>query len=255
MTDEVVVRARALWSRRGATDVLCGVDLEVRRGEVVAVIGPSGSGKTTLLRALNYLTPFSQGAVEIAGTALRPGLSERRDAAQLRAVRTRVGMVLQSFHLFPHLTALGNVMEAPRQVLGLDLAAARALAEALLARVGLASHAGALPHTLSGGQQQRVAIARALAMEPVVLLLDEPTSALDPALVGEVLAVVAEVAAAGQTMVIVTHEMAFARRVANRVVVLAGGHFVESGPPAEVLERPRAAETRALLGVCLPIRR
>jgi len=248
MTDEVVVRARAVVTRRGDTDVLRGVDLEVRRGEVLAVIGPSGSGKTTLLRALNYLTPFSDGAVEIAGTALRPGLSERRDAALLRAVRTRVGMVFQSFHLFPHLSALGNVMEAPRQVLGLDAGAARARAQSLLARVGLASHAGAFPHTLSGGQQQRVAIARALAMEPVVLLLDEPTSALDPALVGEVLAVVAEVAAAGQTMVIVTHEMAFARRVANRVVVLAAGRIVESGTPADVLERPRAPETRTLLG-------
>ena len=198
-----VVTARGLHTRRGATEVLRGIDLEVRGGEMVAVVGPSGSGKTTLLRALNYLTPFTAGEVEIAGHALRPGMSERADAEALRAVRTRVG---------------------------------------------LAEHAGAYPQTLSGGQQQRVAIARALAMEPVVMLFDEPTSALDPRLVGEVLAVVGDLAAAGQTMVIVTHEMAFARRVANRVAVLVAGRIVESGTAEEVLERPKAAETRALLG-------
>jgi polar amino acid transport system ATP-binding protein len=247
--DGVVLRVRDLSTRRGTSAVLHDVDLEVRRGEVVAVIGASGSGKTTLLRAFNYLTPFSGGEVEIAGFRLVPGMSERRDASLLRAVRTRVGMVFQSFHLFPHLTALGNVMEAPMRVLGLAVEEARVRAAALLARVGLASHAEAMPHTLSGGQQQRVAIARALAMEPLVLLLDEPTSALDPRLVGEVLAVVGEVAAAGQTMVVVTHEIGFARRVASRVVVLAGGRIVESGPPAEVLDRPRVADTRALLGV------
>ncbi len=157
-------------------------------------------------------------------------------------------MVFQSFNLFPHLSALENVTEGPRRVLGLDAAAAEARARALLARVGLAEHAGAYPQTLSGGQQQRVAIARALAMEPVVMLFDEPTSALDPRLVGEVLAVVGDLAAAGQTMVIVTHEMAFARRVANRVAVLVAGRIVESGTAEEVLERPKAAETRALLG-------
>jgi len=244
-----VVTVRGLCTRRGATEVLRGIDLEVRGGEVVAVVGPSGSGKTTLLRALNYLTPFTAGEVEIAGHALRPGMSERADAEALRAVRTRVGMVFQSFNLFPHLTALENVTEAPRRVLGLDAAAAEARARALLARVGLAEHAGAYPQTLSGGQQQRVAIARALAMEPVVMLFDEPTSALDPRLVGEVLAVVGDLAAAGQTMVIVTHEIAFARRVADRVLVLVGGRIVESGTAAAVLERPQAAETRTLLGV------
>ncbi len=249
MNGETVLCVRGLGTRLGGTEVLRGIDLDVGRGEVVAVVGASGSGKTTLLRGLNYLTPFTAGEVEIAGHRLRPGLSERIDAAHLRAVRTRVGMVFQSFHLFPHLTALANVTEAPRQVLGLAPVAAEARARTLLERVGLASHTGALPHTLSGGQQQRVAIARALAMEPLVLLLDEPTSALDPRLVGEVLAVVGDLAAAGQTMVIVTHEIAFARRVAHRVVVLAGGRIVESGPPAEVLERPRAAETRALLGL------
>ena len=244
-----VVRVRDLWTRRGATDVLRGIDLDVGRGEVVVVVGPSGSGKTTLLRALNYLTPFHAGSVEIAGHPLTPGMSERTDAHALRTVRARVGMVFQTFHLFPHLTALGNVMEAPRRVLRLAAAEAEARAHALLARVGLADHAGRYPEQLSGGQQQRVAIARALAMEPVVMLFDEPTSALDPALVGEVLAVVADLAAAGQTMLVVTHEVAFARRLASRVVVLAGGRIVETGPPAEVLERPRAPETRALLGM------
>jgi len=244
-----VVGVRGLWTRRNETDVLRGIDLEVQGGEVVAVVGPSGSGKTTLLRALNYLTPFTAGSVDIAGHVLTPGMSERADASILRAVRTRVGMVFQTFHLFPHLTALENVMEAPCRVLGLPATAAEARARALLARVGLGEHADGYPERLSGGQQQRVAIARALAMEPVVMLLDEPTSALDARLVGEVLAVVGDLAAGGQTMVVVTHEIAFARRVANRVVVLAGGRIVESGPPAEVLERPQAAETRALLGI------
>jgi polar amino acid transport system ATP-binding protein len=243
-----VVAVRGLRARRGATEVLRGIDLEVRRGEVVAILGPSGSGKTTFLRALNYLTPFSHGAVEIAGHALRPGMCERADAAALRAVRTRVGMVFQSFQLFPHLSVLGNVTEAPRRVLGLGMEDAEARARELLLRVGLTSHADAYPSTLSGGQQQRVAIARALAMEPVVLLLDEPTSALDPRLVGEVLAVIGDLAAAGQTMVIVTHELAFARRVADRAAVLVGGQIVESGTPAEVLDHPRSAETRAFLG-------
>ena len=244
-----VVTVRELWTRRNGADVLRGIDLDVRAGEVVAIVGPSGGGKTTLLRALNYLTPFTAGSVDIAGHALRPGMSERVDATALRAVRTRVGMVFQSFHLFAHLTAIENVTEAPIRVLGLRAEAARERARALLARVGLAAFADAHPSRLSGGQQQRVAIARALAMEPAVMLFDEPTSALDPRLVGEVLAVVADLAAVGQTMVVVTHEMAFARRVAHRVIVLAEGRIVESGTAEEVLERPRAAETRALLGV------
>jgi polar amino acid transport system ATP-binding protein len=246
---EPIVIVRGLRTRLGSVEVLRGIDLTVERGEVVAVVGPSGSGKTTLLRALNYLTPFSAGEVLIAGHRLQPGMSERGHAGLLRAVRTRVGMVFQNFHLFPHLTALGNITEAPRRVLGLPQAAAHARALALLERVGLASHGTAYPQTLSGGQQQRVAIARALAMEPDVLLLDEPTSALDPRLVGEVLAVIADLAAGGQTMVIVTHEMAFARRVAQRAVVLDAGLIVESGAPGDVLDRPRAAATRTLLGM------
>ncbi|MFI5398194.1 MAG: amino acid ABC transporter ATP-binding protein [Candidatus Binatia bacterium] len=243
-----VASVRALRTRLSTTEVLRGVAFTVDKGEVVAIIGPSGSGKSTLLRALNYLTPFSEGEVQIAGQQLRPGMSERADAAVLHAVRTHVGMVFQTFHLFPHLTALGNIMEAPRRVLRLPPAVARQRAQELLNRVGLAEYANAFPHTLSGGQQQRVAIARALAMEPEVLLLDEPTSALDPKLVGEVLAVVADLAASGQTMLIVTHEIGFARRVAHRVLVLADGQIVESGAPGDVLERPQAAATRAFLG-------
>ncbi len=249
MSTSPVVTVHGLHTRLGATDVLRGIDLTLERGEVVALIGASGSGKSTLLRALNYLTPFSAGEVIIAGQHLRPGMSERADAGVLRAVRTKVGMVFQSFQLFPHLTALENVMEAPRHVLRLTPAAASARAQALLARVGLANQADALPHTLSGGQQQRVAIARALAMEPDALLLDEPTSALDPQLVGEVLTVIADLAAAGQTMLIATHEIRFARRVAHRVLVLAEGRIVESGTPEAVLERTQNAATRALLAL------
>jgi polar amino acid transport system ATP-binding protein len=246
---EPIIDARGVRTHFGGVEVLRGVDLAVERGQVLAMVGASGSGKTTLLRAFNYLTPFSHGEVRIAGHRLEPGMSERTDAALLRRVRTRVGMVFQNFHLFPHLTALGNIVEAPRRVLGLEGAQAQARALALLERVGLGAYGQAYPHTLSGGQQQRVAIARALAMEPDVLLFDEPTSALDPRLVGEVLAVVADLASAGQTMVIVTHEIAFARRVAHRVVVLDAGLIVESGTPHEILVTPRAAATRALLAM------
>jgi polar amino acid transport system ATP-binding protein len=246
MTD-VVLRVRGVHTRRGETDILRGVDLEVARGEVLAVVGPSGSGKTTLLRALNYLTPFDAGEVEVAGLVLRPGMCERADAAALREVRLRVGMVFQSFHLFPHLTAIDNVAEAPRRVLGLSRGQARERARTLLRRVGLEDRAEALPHALSGGQQQRVAIARALAMEPVALLLDEPTSALDPRMTGEILAVVRALAAAGQTMVVVSHEIAFARQVARRVAVLVDGRVVEEGAVQDVLDHPRHAETRSFL--------
>jgi polar amino acid transport system ATP-binding protein len=249
MNREPIVTVHGVHTRLGDTEVLRGIDFSVTPGEVVAVVGPSGSGKTTLLRTLNYLTPFDHGEVEIAGHRLRPGMCERADAAVLRAVRVRVGMVFQSFHLFPHLTVLGNVMEAPRRVLGLDHASAHARADRLLRRVGLGRHVEVFPHALSGGQQQRVAIARALAMEPAVLLLDEPTSALDPRLVGEVLNTVAELATAGQTMIIVTHEVAFARRVAHRVLVVAGGQIIESGPAQDVLERPQTRGARALLGM------
>ncbi|MCK6554869.1 amino acid ABC transporter ATP-binding protein [Candidatus Binatia bacterium] len=242
-----MVRVRGLRTVIGGAEVVRGVDLEVGRGEVVAILGPSGAGKTTLLRGLNYLTPFTAGEVQVAGCALRPGLSERADAGLLCALRRRVGMVFQSLHLFPHLTALGNVMAAPRHVLGESLEAARAEALRLLARVGLERQAGAYPATLSGGQQQRVAIARALAVRPEVLLFDEPTSALDPGLVGEVLAVVSDLAATGLTLLIVTHHVPFARRVAHRAVVLVAGRVVEDGPAEAVLSAPASAEARALL--------
>jgi polar amino acid transport system ATP-binding protein len=249
MNDATVVRVRGLRTQLNGTEILRGVDLTVDRGQVIALVGSSGSGKTTLLRALNYLTPFTAGEVEIAGHRLRPGMTERTDAAALRALRAQVGMVFQSFHLFPHLTALGNVMEAPRRVLRLPPDVVRARAHSLLDRVGLVAQADAYPHTLSGGQQQRVAVARALAMDPVVLLLDEPTSALDPKLTGEVLAVIADLAAAGQTMLLVTHEIGFARRVAHQVTVLMAGVIVESGRPDDVLDRPRAAATRSFLAM------
>jgi len=242
------IAVRALHCRRGTTDVLRGIDLEVARGEVVAVLGTSGSGKSTLLRACNYLTPFSAGEVRVADACLLPGMSERRDARVLQAVRRRVGMVFQGFALFPHLTVLENVTEAPCRVLRRPASAAADAARRLLERVGLHDRAGAFPHQLSGGQRQRVAIARALAMEPEVLLLDEPTSSLDPALVGEVLAVIADLAASGQTMLVVTHEMGFARRVATRAIVLAEGRIAEEGSPAQILDAPRSAATRALLG-------
>ena len=237
-----MVRIRGLHKSFGSLHVLRGVDLDVNRGDVLCIIGPSGSGKSTLLRCTNLLIYPDQGDIFIEDVKV--------NSREVRPewVRQQIGMVFQQFNLFTHLTALQNVTEAPRRVLGLDAAAAEARGRALLARVGLAEHAGAYPQTLSGGQQQRVAIARALAMEPVVMLFDEPTSALDPRLVGEVLAVVGDLAAAGQTMVIVTHEIAFARRVANRVAVLVAGRIVESGTAEEVLERPKAAETRALLG-------
>jgi polar amino acid transport system ATP-binding protein len=186
--------------------------------------------------------------VRVAGERLVPGMSEGRHGRTLQAVRRRVGLVFQGFHLFPHLTVLENLTEAPRRVLGRSVHACAEDARRLLARVGLADRADAYPRQLSGGQQQRVAIARALAMEPEVLLLDEPTSSLDPALVGEVLAVIADLAASGQTMLVVTHEMGFARRVATRAIVLAEGRIAEEGVPAAVLDAPRSAATRALLG-------
>ena len=247
MTDQVIA-VRDLRLSLGGREILRGVSFAVSRGAVVAVVGPSGGGKSSLLRGMNYLTPFTGGEVQIAGHRLLPGMTERRDAELLRSVRTSVGMVFQSFHLFPHLTAIGNVMEAPRRVLGLSADEARERAAKLLERVGLATHADAHPHTLSGGQQQRVAIARALAMEPAALLLDEPTSSLDPRLRGEVLAVIADLASTGQTMVIVTHEISFARRVAQRAFVLAEGEIVEEGEPASVFDHPQAEETKRFLG-------
>ncbi len=248
-----VIAIRNLHKSYGTTPVLRGIDLHVARGEVVCVIGPSGSGKSTLLQCLNGLEPFEHGEVIVAGQHMvwgpeRGGARQRVPEAAMTRARQRIGIVFQQFNLFPHMSALANVMEAPVQVLKRPRAAVQAEARALLARVGLAHKCDAYPADLSGGQQQRVAIARALAMQPEVMLFDEVTSALDPELVGEVLAVMRRLAAEGMTMLVVTHEMGFAREAAHRVVFMDQGVIVEQGLPADVLAHPREARTRAFLG-------
>jgi len=239
----------------GAFQALGGVSLDVAAGEVLCIIGASGSGKTTLLRCVNQLAELDSGAIWVdgeligyrrVGDALHP-LTEREIARQ----RLKTSMVFQRFNLFPHMTALENVTEGPVQVLGRDPAEAAREARGLLERVGLAAKADSFPAGLSGGQQQRVAIARALAMHPKLMLFDEPTSALDPELVGEVLAVMKELAHTGMTMIVVTHELGFAREVADRVVFMDHGLIVESGTAAEVLGSPREARTKAFLSAVL----
>ncbi|MFF4894894.1 amino acid ABC transporter ATP-binding protein [Streptomyces sp. NPDC001068] len=235
----------------GTQQVLDGVDLTVRPGEVTVILGPSGSGKSTLLRVVNHLERPEIGHVSVNGELIgvrRQGdrlkeLSERAILAQ----RGRIGFVFQNFNLFPHLTVLDNVAAAPVATGRLTKPEAQALAKELLERVGLGERVGAYPRQLSGGQQQRVAIARALALRPGVILFDEPTSALDPELVGEVLAVIRDLADSGTTLVIVTHEIGFAREIADRVVFIDGGRIVEQGPPSEVLDRPRHERTRDFL--------
>jgi len=236
-----VIHIRGLHKRHGDREVLRGIDATVEKAETIAIVGPSGGGKSTLLRALNYLDPFDAGSVDIAGFELRPGMKDRD---VLRRLRRSVGMVFQQFHLFPHLTALGNVTLAPRVTRKIDAAAAEKRGRELLERVGLGDRAGAYPAQLSGGQQQRVAIARALAQEPEVLLFDEPTSALDPEMRDEVLAVIRELDGHGITMLVVTHEMHFARDVADRVWVMDGGRIVEDGPPDEVVRAPKSQVAR-----------
>ncbi len=235
------IRAEGLTKSFGATTVLHDVDLDVAPGEVVCVIGPSGSGKSTLLRCLNLLERPTSGRVFLGDDELTaPG-------APVDALRRRLGMVFQSFNLFPHRTVIDNVTMAPTTVLGIDRATARARGLAMLGRVGLADRADEHPARLSGGQQQRVAIARALAMEPEAMLFDEVTSALDPELVKDVLAVMRALAEGGMTMVVVTHEMGFAREVGDRVVFMDGGRIVEQGPPGQVLEAPTHERTRRFL--------
>jgi polar amino acid transport system ATP-binding protein len=236
-----ILDVASLHKSFGAVEVLKGVDLAVRPRELVFIIGPSGSGKSTLLRCCNRLEEPSSGSIVVDGVDI---LSPRTD---INAVRRRIGMVFQSFNLYPHLDALGNVTLALRKVLGRSREDAAARGRAALARVGLAEKAQSFPNELSGGQQQRVAIARALALEPAVMLFDEPTSALDPELVGSVLAVMREMREAGMTMVVVSHEMRFARTAADRVVFMDHGRILEEGPPAKVFGQPDHARVREFI--------
>ncbi|SFA94943.1 MULTISPECIES: amino acid ABC transporter ATP-binding protein [unclassified Pseudomonas] len=251
-SEELIIEALDIHKSFGTLQILKGISLQVRRGEVVVLIGASGSGKTTFIRCINLLEDIQSGRIRVNGRAM--GYRERSDGSLVRdserniaRQRRDIGMVFQRFNLFPHMTALENIIEAPIQVLGIPRAEALEQARGLLARVGLADKASHYPSMLSGGQQQRVAIARALAMKPQAMLFDEPTSALDPETVGEVLQVMKELAEEGMTMVVVTHEMGFAREVADRVVVLDQGELIEQGPPEQIFSRPSHPRTRAFL--------
>ena len=241
-TLESIVDIKGLRKSYGTNEVLKGIDLQVKQGEVIAIIGKSGSGKSTLLRCINGLEVFQQGALTVDG---KPLLHENANA--MRELRQRVGMIFQSFNLFPHLSVGKNIMLAPSLVKKTDSAAAVAQARKLLERVGLAEKFDAMPDQLSGGQQQRVAIARALAMQPAVLLCDEITSALDPELVGEVLRVVESLAVEGMTLLMVTHEMSFARKVSNRVIFMHQGRVHEMGPPQSLFGNPQTPELKQFL--------
>ena len=239
-----MIELREVSKRYGSFQVLKSCSLSIARGEVIVVCGPSGSGKSTLIKCVNGLEPFDAGEIVVDGLSVG-------DKAGLQALRTRIGMVFQSFELYPHLTAMDNICLAPRVVLKRPRAEAEARARALLARVGLTDHAQKFPAQLSGGQQQRVAIARALAMDPVVMLFDEPTSALDPEMIKEVLDVMSDLARDGMTMIVVTHEMGFARRVANRIVFMDGGELVETRPPEQFFSAPGSERARAFLSKVL----
>ena len=246
------VEVRGVRKSFGALEVLRGVDLEVRPGDVTVILGPSGSGKSTLLRAINHLEKVDRGLVSLDGDLIgyrrtSHGVLQELKEREILRQRTHIGFVFQSFNLFPHLTALENVIEAPVSAQGRPRAEVEVEARALLARVGLADKADVHPRRLSGGQQQRVAIARALALRPKVVLFDEPTSALDPELVGEVLDVIKDLASSGTTLVVVTHEIGFAREVATTVVFMDEGQIIEQGPPEQVLDHPRHERTRAFL--------
>ncbi|HEY7966426.1 MAG TPA: amino acid ABC transporter ATP-binding protein [Solirubrobacteraceae bacterium] len=250
-----MVKAEGVHKRFGRLEVLRGISLEVARGEVMCIIGPSGSGKSTFLRTINHLEKINRGRLwvdgELVGYVQRGDkLHELRDR-DVSKRRAEIGMVFQRFNLFPHKTALENVIEAPRLVRGVAKSAATGEARALLERVGLADKLASYPSQLSGGQQQRVAIARALAMKPKLMLFDEPTSALDPELVGDVLDVMRDLAREGMTMIVVTHEMGFAREVGDSLVFMDEGVIVESGDPGEVLARPREPRTQAFLSKVL----
>jgi L-cystine transport system ATP-binding protein len=242
-----MIKTNALSKSFQNTEVLKSIDLEVESGEVVAILGPSGSGKSTLLRCLNGLEEMTSGSVELAGMVVDSKQSKKERNKNIREIRMHTGMVFQQFNLYPHKTALQNVMEALLVVRKMPKEKAVSIAETLLTRVGLFEKKDAYPSRLSGGQQQRVAIARALAMEPAVMLFDEPTSALDPELVGEVLTVIKELAKEGMTMVIVTHEMEFAREVADRVIFMADGVIVEQGIPGEFFANPETDRAKKFL--------
>ncbi|HET8982652.1 MAG TPA: amino acid ABC transporter ATP-binding protein [Pedococcus sp.] len=250
-----MVEARAVRKAFGDNEVLQGIDLTVNAGEVISLLGPSGSGKSTFLRCINHLERIDGGEISVNGHLVgyrrHNGKKYELRPKEVAAARRDVGMVFQRFNLFPHLTAVENVMEAPVFVKGLKRAEARRRATELLQRVGMADKSAAYPAQLSGGQQQRVAIARALAMEPRLMLFDEPTSALDPELVGEVLDVMKRLAAEGMTMIVVTHEIGFAREVCDRVVFMDGGVIVEQGAPRDVFTNPQHARTRAFLSKVL----
>src|SRR4051812_7748593 len=242
-----MIEVRRLVKNHGTLRVLDGVSLSVRRGEVAAVIGPSGGGKSTLLRCINGLEPFEEGEVQVDEVTLPAGAPRREMAGTLRELRRRVGFVFQQFHLFPHMSVLDNVLSGPIYALARSRADAEQEARQLLERVGLKEKLSARPEQLSGGQQQRVAIARALAMKPEAILFDEPTSALDPRMAGEVLSVITDLAKSGQTMIVVTHAMGFARNVAHTVHVMHDGQVAESGPPQQVFEDPHQEVTRNFL--------
>ena len=251
-----ILRISGLRKQFSGVEVLKGIDLEVRVGETVAILGSSGSGKSTLLRCVNCLEVPSGGSIwlgdELMGYRQESGGAVRRlTESQIAVQRRKVGMVFQNFNLFPHWTVLQNIADGPRSILKLSKADAIERSMTLLTRVGLADRASAYPRELSGGQQQRVAIARALALEPALLLFDEPTSALDPEMVGEVLEVMQNLAKTGVTMVIVTHEMGFAKRVANRVVFMEAGRVVEQGAPELFFNAPKEARTQAFLKAVL----
>ncbi|PNG18712.1 amino acid ABC transporter ATP-binding protein [Streptomyces cahuitamycinicus] len=250
-----MVKAEGVHKSFGPVEVLKGIDLEVKSGEVFCLIGPSGSGKSTFLRCINHLEKINAGRLYVDGELV--GYRQKGDRlyelkdSEVAVKRRDIGMVFQRFNLFPHLTAVENVMEAPVQVKGVSRGEARQRALELLDRVGLADKAGSYPSQLSGGQQQRVAIARALAMDPKLMLFDEPTSALDPELVGDVLDVMRDLAESGMTMIVVTHEMGFAREVGDSLVFMDGGVVVESGHPREVLTNPRHERTKSFLSKVL----
>ncbi len=241
-----MIELKDIVKRYGSHDVLRGVSLSVADGEVCVLLGPSGGGKSTLLRTINGLETFDSGTVRVGDTVLGAAPGPARDAA-LVAIRKKVGMVFQQFNLFPHLSVLANVTEAPMHVLGRPRDEATTDARRLLALVGMEAKADARPGSLSGGQQQRVAIARALAMRPEAILFDEPTSALDPRSTADVISVMADLAAGGQRMIVVTHAMSFARTVAHRVHILHAGQIAESGPPGQIFENPQQQVTREFL--------